>query len=221
MSKKKQRNEGGPPGLKSEYPVSITTGVIFALVVMLLLPISQYITTLRERLTRTVELVDYQPPEVPPEPPPPEDVEDEADIDDVEEQREPPTLDQLELALNPDVTGLAGGDFTVPDFQIGAGLDEIIYEIGDLSHPPRPTFQPEPTYPPELRNARISGEVVLEFIVTPDGTTRDIRVRSSTNPGFDEPAIRAVRRWRFEPGEKDGQAVHTRVRIRIPFRHSS
>ena len=31
---------------------------------------------------------------------------------------------------------------------------------------------------------------------------------------------RTLRRWRFEPGEKDGQAVNTRVRIRIPFRHS-
>ena len=217
MSRRKHQDEDGPPDLDSEFLVSLTTGLVFALLVMLMLPISQYITTLRERLTRTVELVDYQPPEVPPEPPPPEDIDDEADIDDVEEQREPPTLDQLELALNPDVSGLAGGDFTVPDFQIGAGLDEIIYELGDLSHPPRPTFQPDPIYPPELRSARISGQVILEFVVSADGTTRNIRVHSSTNPAFDESAMRAVRRWRFEPGEKDGQAVNTRVRQLLRF----
>ena len=51
----------------------------------------------------------------------------------------------------------------------------------------------------------------------PTGRTDKIRVIRSTNPAFEEPAIRAVRKWQFEPGEKDGEKVSTRVAINIPF----
>jgi TonB family protein len=56
------------------------------------------------------------------------------------------------------------------------------------------------------------------FVVRSDGTTSNITVERSDNPNFSEAAIRAVRRWEFQPGEKDGQAVNARVRIDIPFR---
>ncbi len=220
MDKDKQRDTSSPPGLKAEYSISVTSGVIFGVLVMLALPISQYISGITERHARVVETIDFQPPDVPPEPPPPEDVPDEEQIDDVEEARELPTLDQLELALNPDISGLATGDFTVPDFSLAGGIQDIIFELRDLSSPPRAVFQPEPTYPAQLRNVRTAGEVVVEFIVTSDGSTRDIRITSSSNPAFEEPTLRAIRRWRFEPGQKDGQAVNVRVRQRIPFQAS-
>jgi protein TonB len=68
-----------------------------------------------------------------------------------------------------------------------------------------------------LRRAGISGTVTLVFVVRSDGTTSNISVERSDNPAFEEPAIRAVRRWRFEPGEKDGKAVSVKVRQPIPF----
>lgn len=206
-----------PPKLKSEHPLSLGTGIIFAAIVMLALPLSQLISGLRHAPPRQIDLVDFQPPDVPPEPPPPDEPDDDTQIEELQQDREPPTLDQLELAMNPDVSGFASGDFTIPDFTIAGSLADIIYEISDLSRPPRPIVRTSPTYPPELRNARISGEVVVEFVVRMDGSTSDIRIRSSTNPAFEEPTIREIRRWRFEPGERDGEAVNTRVRQRIPF----
>ena len=68
-----------------------------------------------------------------------------------------------------------------------------------------------------MRVARISGEVTVEFIVRSDGLVeRPVAIRS-THQEFEEPALREVRRWRFEPGEREGRAVNSRVRIVIPF----
>jgi protein TonB len=124
----------------------------------------------------------------------------------------------LELSMNADLSGLSSSSFTIPQIDISSQIDDLVYELSDLTRAPRPIRQPAPTYPPELRRSGIEGTVVLMFHVRSDGTTAKITVTKSENPGFNEPAIRAVRKWRFEPGEKDGKAVTCRVRIPIPFR---
>jgi len=213
----KDSNRFDPPGLKAEFPVSFFTGFVFMVLVLLALPLSQWINEIRENEGTEVDQVDLKPPELTEPPPPPEEEEPEEDIEDIEQEREPPTLQQLELAMNPDLSGLASSDFTVPTINMGQELQEIVYELEDLTQKPRPISQRSPIYPPELKRNKIQGTVVLEFIVRSDGSTSNIKVSKSDNPGFEEPAIRAVRRWRFEPGQKDGKAVNTRVRIPIPF----
>lgn len=215
MSKQEYTRE--PPTLKSRFTLSLTTGLIFMGIVMLALPISQLITEFSERQTTDVDTVDLEPPEMIEEPPPPPEEEQDEDIDDLEQDREPPTLEQLELSMSTDVSGFASSDFTMPSFSVGDELDEMIYELEDLTRAPRPTYRPSPTYPPELKRAGISGRVVLQFVVRDDGTVSNVKVERSDNPAFEEPAIRAVRKWRFEPGQKDGKAVNARVRLPIPF----
>lgn len=207
-----------PPDLKQEFPRSFLVGFIFMAVVLLALPISQLITEFSSGGRTQIDVIDYKPPPVMEEPPPPDDDQEEEEIDEIEQNREPPTLEQLELSMNADLSGFASSDFTVPTINIGDQLSDIIYELEDLTRAPRPVSQRAPTYPPELRRAGISGTVVLMFIVRDDGSTSNITVERSDNPAFEEPAIRAVRKWRFEPGEKDGKAVNTRVRIPIPFK---
>ncbi|HKJ91362.1 MAG TPA: TonB family protein, partial [Oceanipulchritudo sp.] len=207
-----------PPDLKERYVPAFVVGLIFSAAVLLALPISQLITEFASRNRTEVDVVEYKPPPVMEQPPPPEEEQEQEDIEDIEQDREPPTLEQLELSMNADLSGFASSDFTVPTINVGGQLDEMIYELEDLTRAPRPISQRAPTYPPELRRAGISGTVVLMFIVRDDGTTSNITVERSDNPAFEEPAIRAVRKWRFEPGEKDGKAVNTRVRIPIPFK---
>lgn len=213
---KKHLNQ--PPNLKQEFPISFAVGLIFMAAVLLALPVSQLITEFKTRDSTEVDVVEYKPPPVIEQPPPPVEEEEQEEIEEIEQNREPPTLEQLELSMSADLSGFASSDFTVPTIDVGGQLDEIIYELEDLTRAPRPISQRAPTYPPELRRAGISGTVVLMFVVRSDGTTSNITVERSDNPAFEEPAIRAVRKWRFEPGEKDGKAVNTRVRIPIPFK---
>lgn len=207
-----------PPELKPEFPRSFTIGFIFMAMVLLMVPISQLINEFSLHKRTQVDTFDTKPPALLDQTQPPPEEKPQEDIKEIEQTREPPTLEQLELSMSADLSGFASSDFTVPTIDVGSQLEEIVYELEDLTRAPRPTYQAAPTYPPELRRAGISGTVRLMFVVRADGTTARITVEASDNPAFEEPAIRAVRKWRFEPGEKDGKAVNTRVRIDIPFK---
>jgi len=94
---------------------------------------------------------------------------------------------------------------------------EEIFELSQLSIPPKPIRQDEPIYPSELIRQKVTGGAVIEFVVLEDGSTDRVRAKESTHPEFADAAIKAVKKWKFQPGIADGKAVKTRVFIRIPF----
>jgi len=60
--------------------------------------------------------------------------------------------------------------------------------------------------------------VLLYVEITPDGKAQNISVRRSLGLGLDEKAIEAVKRWKFKPGMKDGEAVPVAATIEVNFR---
>jgi periplasmic protein TonB len=96
-----------------------------------------------------------------------------------------------------------------------------VFDAADLEKRPEAVSQIPPAYPPELRKAKIEGMVTLVFVLSEDGHVEDPRVENSSRPEFEKPALEATRKWRFRPGEKDGQPVRTYVRIPMRFRVSS
>jgi protein TonB len=77
---------------------------------------------------------------------------------------------------------------------------------------------PTPAYPPDLLQRQIEGWVDLEFIVDRTGQPRDLVVVKSNPTGrFDEAALAAVAKYRYEPFVRDGQAYERRVRLRLRF----
>jgi TonB family protein len=90
---------------------------------------------------------------------------------------------------------------------------EIVRE-GDLH---RLEFNP-PKYPPEALMRGQTGSVELDFTVTPAGTVTDIKVTKSNPIGvFEQAAIAALVRNRYEPIERDGVPVAQRAHIRMRF----
>ena len=57
----------------------------------------------------------------------------------------------------------------------------------------------------------------MSFIVDRDGSVRDVKTVSASHPGFEKAATEALEKWKFEPGQKDGKAVKTRLQIPIIF----
>jgi protein TonB len=57
----------------------------------------------------------------------------------------------------------------------------------------------QPVYPAVMQAARMTGQVVLDAIINPDGTIGDVKVLSSTNAAFAQSAIAAVKQWRYSP----------------------
>ncbi len=75
-----------------------------------------------------------------------------------------------------------------------------------------------PSYPDAARKRGIEGWVELAFTVQTNGTVDQVEVRNASPADvFDDAAIRAVRQWRFEPVERNGEKVEQRAMVRLKF----
>jgi len=85
-----------------------------------------------------------------------------------------------------------------------------------------PLVRVDPEYPPRAKQQGIEGWVDLVFTITPAGTVEDAQITASDPPYvFDRAALRAVRRWRYNPQIKEGTpvarpGVQVRMRFEIP-----
>jgi protein TonB len=72
-------------------------------------------------------------------------------------------------------------------------------------------------YPPMLRDARVSGRVVVELIVDRDGRVRpeSAKVIEASHAAFGEATVRAAERFRFRPAKIGGMMVPVKVSIPI------
>jgi TonB family protein len=92
-----------------------------------------------------------------------------------------------------------------------------VYDISKLDQAPRAKFQARPQYPRELREAGISGQVVVDFIVDKDGNVQNAYAAKSSQKEFEASAVDAVSQWKFSPGRKDGRDVNTHMQVPIVF----
>ena len=90
--------------------------------------------------------------------------------------------------------------------------------MADLEERPQPTAQTPPAYPAELRKAKVEGSVTVAFVVDENGRVEDARVEKSSHPEFEKSGLEAIRKWRFRPGRKEGQAVRTYLVQTFRFR---
>lgn len=71
-----------------------------------------------------------------------------------------------------------------------------------------PVVRVNPIYPASARQRGLEGYVTISFTITPSGSVADAEVIDSKPPGpFDRAALKAVRRWRYDPKLVDGKPV--------------
>jgi len=99
-----------------------------------------------------------------------------------------------------------------------SATDGSAYPTANGNTLPQLQFKTEGEYTEEARRAKIQGTVVLAVTVEPDGTATVVRVVKSLDPGLDQNAIEAVRKWRFRPGTRDGQPVPVSATVEVNFR---
>jgi TonB family protein len=82
---------------------------------------------------------------------------------------------------------------------------------------PRLVREEKPVYTREAMRRKVQGTVVLDAIVGVDGAVQTVCVARSLDPALDAQAVGAARRWRFTPGQKDGNPVPVFVTIELTF----
>ena len=173
---------------------------------------------------RTLELRKTSATDLPPpteDTPPPQ----------VEEQKPPEAAPEPQLAetqqaipLSADLevaTGTGAGIMNVNEIRsltAATAIKDEAFDVADLEKRPEAVSQVAPTYPAELRKAKVEGVVTMLFVLDETGRVEDPRVENSSRPEFEKPALDAIRKWRFSPGMKDGQPVRTYIRIPMRFR---
>lgn len=80
-------------------------------------------------------------------------------------------------------------------------------------------YQVKPRYPESARRQGVEGTAMLKMRITAQGHVEEAQVeRSAGHPDLDQAAVEAVRRWRFEPARRGGEAVAIWVVLPVEFR---
>jgi protein TonB len=75
-----------------------------------------------------------------------------------------------------------------------------------------------PQYPPELRDKRVEGEILLYAVIRKDGTVDSIELIRGIDAALDRNAMVALAQWRFSPAQRRGVPVELEAIVHIPLR---
>jgi protein TonB len=110
--------------------------------------------------------------------------------------------------------GVLGG---VPGGVLGGIPGEEPMRVGGEVKEPVEISRVKPQYPEAARKARMQGVVILEAIITKDGSVSDVRVLRGINPLLDNAAMRAVQQWKYKPATFNGRPVPVYLTVTVTF----
>jgi protein TonB len=91
-----------------------------------------------------------------------------------------------------------------------------VYRVGSGIRPPQKIRDVAPRYPAIAQASRVEGIVILEALISEDGSVQDVRVLRG-KPLLDDAATDAVRQWRFTPTLLNGQPVPVVMTVTVSF----
>lgn len=119
------------------------------------------------------------------------------------------TVSKTESALSEEASNRHGSD-TITLYSGKGAIKEV-----------QPDYlkNPAPIYPERARLLRQEGIVYVYVEIAKDGSVKDLSLgKSSGFPLLDEAAIKAVRKWKFQPAQQGGEAVESKVSVPISFK---
>lgn len=214
-----------PQNTSSGKWLSLLLGCAMAFFILMLVPLTQMMQPERSRM-ETIEAVDLAAPPPPPpleDPPPPPSEPEEPPPPELKTPPPMPSLEQLEVSLNPG-TG---------DLSIGSGLGmkidfstesvdqlEQLFGFGELDEVPRLVREGRFRYPPNSPRGRGEAFVRLLVYVEKDGRVSVQKVIDYSHQEFIDAAMRMAEGSRFSTPTREGQAVRSKYEwpIRIPLK---
>jgi periplasmic protein TonB len=124
----------------------------------------------------------------------------------VERERPPPTPETPRMAFSASgidnnvaqLTPIVDAAGAMSRMSLSAGSDRDVI----------PLVRINPDYPPRALSRGLEGWVQVQFTITPTGTVKDaIVVNAEPKNIFDDAALKAIARWRYNPKVESGVAV--------------
>lgn len=109
-------------------------------------------------------------------------------------------------------------DSPLPSVAMPMLADPTWYPAEELDVYPRARDSVSPAYPAQAAQEGIAGEVTLLLMVDERGMPRQVSVAQARPAGyFEAAAIAAFQTARFEPAQRDGRSVRSRILVRVSF----
>ena len=84
---------------------------------------------------------------------------------------------------------------------------------------PKEISRKSPKFPEGARQFRITGTLVVDVVITENGTVSSPRVITPLPaPTLSYAALEAIRKWRYEPGTRDGKPVPVPLTVNVTFK---
>jgi len=88
--------------------------------------------------------------------------------------------------------------------------------VGGALKPPRLVSSVQPVFPAMARNAGIEGDVVMDTTIDRAGNVTNVKIVSGP-PMLRQAALDALRQWKYEPSQLNGEPVPVQVTVTIKF----
>lgn len=208
----------GLPWVSAVVAAAFAVGIFVAFAVFQVQPVEPTI----QQKARLLAVVEQPPPPVKQPPPPRETVavKDTVQVQVKPDLKIPPPKLQINptsFKFVPELSTRLPGDFR-SEFPIqGGGVGGFeVFDISQVDSPPRAVYVPRATYPVSLRKSGVSGRVVVAGVIDSEGNAINLRIHESSHRAFNNAALIATSRARFQPATKGGKPVAARAHI--PYR---
>jgi protein TonB len=140
---------------------------------------------------------------------------------DKKEPEEPPPPPDLSMARSNKPSQEMGDMAFAIDVDVDVGGTNISIAASDSDV--IPVVRVNPQYPLRASERGIEGWVEVEFTISKLGTVKDPRVfNSHPSSIFDRAALKAIRKWKYNPKIEDGEPVERPgIKVRLKFELSN
>lgn len=135
-------------------------------------------------------------------------------------QRPSVSAPRPQLSLNVPDFAMAPPDLSMGIASVAAAVSpRSEFDLSEVDTQPQLVRRINPVYPFVARQKELTGIVVVKFLVAEDGRVTQASVVEA-NPAqvFEQAALEAVRKWRFEAAQLDGETVATWMTVPIRFK---
>ena len=135
----------------------------------------------------------------------------------IERERPPPTPQVPQMAFSR--SGLNNNVATLTPIVDARGAMSRMSMSAGSDRDVIPLVRINPDYPPRAQTRGLEGYVTVQFTITATGTVKDAIVVEAQPKGiFDDAALKAIARWRYNPKVEGGVAVErVGIRVRLVF----